>query len=305
MSTDASTYTYAAWLFDNSTKAGRLRTALVRQLAEHVETEDGLPTSGRFLFYELEQLAVIPKAYRRADGSKKPRQPGQDISDALTDLREEGIVPWEWIVDEGRSLEVWRYAATVAEFLRGVVDQARVDLWNGHSPPLVLTESRSLAGVLRPIARDYLTPISSTAGQSSGSLLAVEIAPLLIEDPSRYVIYFGDFDFQGDDIEHATRRKLEEHVGQALDWQRLAITAEQVEEYGLTPIEKTDHRFRPPRKYEAVETEALRQHVIVGLLREHLDRLLPTPLEDVQVREQAERQRVADYLAAYYEEAEH
>ena len=211
-----------------STKAGRLRRALLRCLVEHQE-HGALPTSGRFLFYELEQSGVIPKAYRHANGSKKARLPSQDVSDALTVLREAGVVPWEWIVDEGRLLVEWDYATSVAEYLRLACLSARIDAWDGMPPPLVVTESRSLAGVLRETVADYLCPIVATAGQASGALLALDVAPLLRRDADRHVVYLGDFDFQGEDIEQATRRRLEAHVGQTLSWERLALTAEQVE----------------------------------------------------------------------------
>jgi hypothetical protein len=294
-------YEYARRVFGSeTTKAGRLRRAVFLRLQDHAE-RNALPTSVRFLFYELEQLGEIPKAYREADGSKRARQPAQDVSDALTDLREAGLVPWSWIVDEGRTLEKWRYASSVAKYLLDVCGHARIDAWDGLPPPLVVTESRSLAGVLRATVAEYLCPIVATAGQSSGSLLAVEVAPLLREDPSREVVYLGDFDFQGDDIENATRRRLEGHVSEDLEWERLALTAEQVKKYELPVIEKTDHRFRPPRRYEAVETEALRQEIIVGLVQERLDSLLPQPLENVRVREANERREVAGFLTRRYE----
>jgi len=284
-------------LGSETTKAGRLRRALLRILDGHP-----VPTSVRFLFYELEQAGEIPKAYRHANGSKRARQPSQDVSDALTDLREGGLVPWEWIVDEGRTLVEFGYAPSVAQYLRDRVGQARIDAWAGQPPPLVICESRSLAGVLRSTVAEYLCPIVATAGQSSGSLLAVEVAPLLSFDLSRPVLYLGDYDPQGDDIEASTRKRLEEHVDGQLVWQRLALTAQQVEKFGLTPIEKTDHRFRPPRPYEAVETEALRQDVIVELLRERLDELLSQPLDDVRVREREQRQQMTEYLDRYEDE---
>jgi hypothetical protein len=105
------TYEYA--LSRPGTKAGRLQRVLLARLRDHHE-RGALPTSVRFLFYELEQAGDVPKAYRNADGTKRARQPSQDVSDALTHLREVGLVPWEWIVDEGRSLDEWRYASSVA-----------------------------------------------------------------------------------------------------------------------------------------------------------------------------------------------
>jgi hypothetical protein len=65
------------------TKTGRLQRALLELLDVH-EREGTLPTSGRFLFYELVQAGIVPKAAtgkRRAD---------QNTIDALTHLREAG-----------------------------------------------------------------------------------------------------------------------------------------------------------------------------------------------------------------------
>jgi hypothetical protein len=58
-------------------------------------------------------------------------------------------------------------------------------------------------------------------------------------------------------------------------------------------IDKVDNRYRPPRPYRAVECEALGQAVLERMLRRVLDRLLPEPLERVQVREQRQRTALA------------
>jgi hypothetical protein len=45
-----------------NTKAGQLQRACLEILREH-EEDGALPTSGRFIFYELEGRGVIPKVY--------------------------------------------------------------------------------------------------------------------------------------------------------------------------------------------------------------------------------------------------
>jgi hypothetical protein len=76
-------------------KIGTLREHLRRLYAEHVR--DGMiPTSARFLFYELIAAAIISK---HAIGA---RRPDQDMVEALTSLRERGEIPWSAIVDETR-----------------------------------------------------------------------------------------------------------------------------------------------------------------------------------------------------------
>ena len=107
-----------------------------------------LPTNGRFVFYELEQDGVIPKAYFDADGTKRARPPSQDVTDALTDLRKAGLIPWDWIVDETREVANWQFAATVHDYVIEAAERARIDCWGGEPAPLVICEARSTKGVL-------------------------------------------------------------------------------------------------------------------------------------------------------------
>ena len=52
------------------TEKGRLQRACLELLREHERDEDGLPTNGRFVFYELEQRGIVPKHYA---GKKRAR----------------------------------------------------------------------------------------------------------------------------------------------------------------------------------------------------------------------------------------
>jgi hypothetical protein len=186
-------------------KISRIRDALIQLLREH-ERDDTLPTSGRFLFYELIGRGVISK---ERDGS---RRPDQIVTDALTQLREDGSIPWDWIVDETRTLEDYSGATSIKQALLDYLPAARLDPWEGETP-LVLTESRSLAGVLRPVAWNYRVQIASTNGQCGG-FLHTKIGPLLADAETARVLYLGDFDLAGNQIEANTRRVLEEESGQ-------------------------------------------------------------------------------------------
>jgi hypothetical protein len=252
-------------------------------LRQH-ERESTIPTNGRFLFYELEQRGVIPKAYLAAGGSRRARQPGQDISEATMRLRELGLVPWWWLVDETRKLTTWRYAASAYNYVADSVSRARIDCWRDEPPPLILCESRATAGVLERIAGDYLCPITATGGQSGG-FIVTDIVPVL-QDNERKVLYLGDCEERGpgDQIEANTRRYIEKHAGRTFTpdaWIKVALTPEQV-----------DRRYRPPRPYKAVECEAVGQAVLERMLCKVLDGLLPEALERVQLREQRQRAKV-------------
>ncbi len=285
-------------LSKETTKAGRLQRACLRLLLEH-EATGAIPTSIRFLFYELLDQGVIPKVYRDKTGAEKKRTPSQDISDAVTVLREldSGAIPWGWIVDETRTLEEWRYAVSVQSYVEEVLPVARIDLWGGESPPLILCESRSLAGVLRDIAQDYLCPIAATNGQAGG-FLHTEVAPLVAGPPGRgrRVLYLGDLDLSGGHIEANTRAVLEGYG--ELEWEKVAITDVQVRERAFPAKSKLDYRFKPARAFDAVETEALGQARIMELLKERLEAAVPEPLSVVLGREEHQRVKVRKRLSA-------
>jgi len=213
-----------------------LREALLELLREH-ERDDMLPTNARFLFYELIARSVVSKEKTGA------RRPDQDMHDALTQLRESGEVPWDWIEDETRTLEDYSGYSSIQKGVLAFLANAPLDPWKGRVP-LVLTESRSLSGTLRSIAQRYRIRIASTNGQCGGFLHTV-IAPLLENgDAAPRILYLGDYDLCGNQIEDNTRRVLEQEIGEQLDWKRIALTAEQVAQYELPTIEKRDRRYK-------------------------------------------------------------
>lgn len=143
-------------------KIGVIRDLLFKLLQEH--RRDGtIPTNARFLFYELLQRRHLSK---RQTGA---RRPDQDLHDALTDLREGGRIPWDWIIDETRLVEDYTGYPTILDGVLATLPHITVDPWRGDAP-LNLTESRSLAGILRGTARGYRIRIAATNGQCGGFL---------------------------------------------------------------------------------------------------------------------------------------
>ena len=202
-----------------------------------------IPTNGRFLFYELVQRGQYSKnrtGSRRAD---------QDLTDALKDIREDGQIPWDWLSDETRTVDVFTGYPSIREGALAILPHIELDPWCGDAP-MILTESRSLAGVLRNVAREYRARIASTNGQVGG-FLHRDIAPKL--EAGARVLYLGDLDLSGGQIEDNTRRVLEREVSGPLTWERVALTKQQVADFKLPVITKEDKRYKPARLHEAVE----------------------------------------------------
>jgi hypothetical protein len=267
------------------TKVAALREAVHKRLIAHAE--DGtLPTSNRFVLYELRQIGGPLYGHK---SRRHGRSEDQNLSEASMWLRDHGLVPWGWVADETRTVVEYLYAGSVAEYVTGSVGRARIDVWGGSPPPLIVCESRTFGGVMeRTVGEEYLCPVTATNGQAGG-FLHTNLAPLLTgEHAGRPVLYIGDLDLRGADIEANTRRVLEQTVG-PLDWRRVALTTAQVEEHDLPIVTKQD---KAKGAHAAVEVEALGQGIVTALVREALDDLLPEPLAQVQVREREQQREV-------------
>jgi hypothetical protein len=128
-------------------------------------------------------LAITPRPAAVSTSTRAPspavgsqtgpggRRPDQSLHDALLDLREDGHVPWDWIVDENAI--------------------AREPVPRRHA-----------AGAL---CSDYCGRIAATNGQCGG-FLRTDFLPVLSEGDR--VLYLGDYDLAGGQIEENTRRVL-------------------------------------------------------------------------------------------------
>jgi hypothetical protein len=156
---------------ENTAKGKLQRIALERML--HKQRLGEIPTSIRFVFYELEQAGLQSKRAKNLDGSDSKRKPDQNLIDALTHLREHDLIPWGWVVDESRDVSTWLYADSVAEYLANSVELANIDRFPGVPRPIILCESRGVAGVLeRGVAYEYLVTVCPCGGNCHGFFCA-------------------------------------------------------------------------------------------------------------------------------------
>jgi hypothetical protein len=259
------------------TKYGRLQRACLDMLRRY-EADGALPTTVRFVYYDLKQAGYpLTRHARRTDD--------QDVIDAVKVLRDVGLVPWEWLADESRSVEGPHLASSVTQWVLDVLGEARVSAWDGQPRPVVICESRGVRAALRATSGRYGAWATSTNGQVGG-FLHTDIAPLLTAGGP--VAYFGDWNPAGSMIEANTRSVLERVVG-PLRWQRLAVTPEQAGQAGLPPKPGSDRRFADGRPHVSYEAEALGHGGLNRLLAAWLGEQLPVPLEEITGREHAER----------------
>jgi hypothetical protein len=99
------------------------------------------PITGRGIGYKLFTAGLIPSMETKEM---------QRVYRLLRQAREEGIIPWEWIVDETRSLKKVSTWDDPEQYARAVARSDRRDFWNQQP---VRCEVRSEKRCARPGAR--------------------------------------------------------------------------------------------------------------------------------------------------------
>lgn len=151
-------------------------------------------------------------------------------------MRREGRIGWQHIVDGSRDTSFHSAAFdSPADFIETYGRFYRVPVWHGQRVE-IWCESRGFEGSIESLARRWRINTVAFAGQPSDSLL-YSLAERIARNDKRgertLILYCGDLDPAGLEIEDAPRRKLREQWGVSPDWARVLVTPDQVETYHL------------------------------------------------------------------------
>ncbi len=260
---------------------------LDRALAEIVAEIE--PATVRQIFYQAVVRGLVPKD--EAKGYKL-------VQRRLVKLREAGVIPYGWITDNVRVVRGHNryegpegYARVAAEFYRR-------DYW-ADSPVNVEVwlEKDALAGVLVPtVVEECGLDLHVTRGYASVSYL--ESAASFIRNDGRptYVYLLTDFDPSGLGIaDTVTVELMNRSYPTEVYVERLAVSREQIDEYGLPtrPTKTTDSRARKFVRQHgtgSVELDAIPPDTLRGLVRESIElHMDPRRLDALRLAEREER----------------
>lgn len=172
--------------FGPCSKKGRGRAQRSLDLIEamYAIAKAAQPITGRGVGYKLFVVKLIPSM------DKPDLKP---VYRLLKEAREEGIIPWEWIVDETRELEkvgTWRDPAS---FVRTVSNAYRRDFWRQQPVRVeVWSEKGTVRGVLQPVLDKYGVGFRVMHG-FSGATSIYDVAQSNDERPL-IILYVGDYD---------------------------------------------------------------------------------------------------------------
>ena len=198
--------------------------------------EAARPITGRGVGYKLftrgliESMAVpeMRKVYR-----------------LLKEAREEGYIPWEWIVDETRELERVSSWRDPASFVRCVSRSYRRDFWQQQPKRVeVWSEKGTVRGVLQPVLDHYGVGFRVMHG-FSGATSVYDIAQ---EQDGRLLIalYVGDDPSGMFMSEQDLPKRLEKYGGHHVLVRRVALVKPDLGTLSTFPAsdKKSDSRYK-------------------------------------------------------------
>ncbi len=202
---------------ETGSKKGRGRAQHSIDLIEamYAAAEAAQPITGRGIGYKLFTLGLIPSM---------ARSEMQRVYRLLKEAREEGIILWEWIVDETRELERVSTWADPAAYARVVARSYRRDFWNQQPVRCeVWSEKGTVRGLLGPVLDRYAVGFRVMHGFSG----ATTIHDVAEDTDGRdlIVLYVGDFDPSGMYMsEEDLPNRLVKYDGDHVTLKRIALT---------------------------------------------------------------------------------
>jgi hypothetical protein len=224
--------------FRPSSKKGRGRAKASLDLidAMYSAAEAAQPITGRGVGYKLFAGGQIP-SMARSEMAKVYR--------LLKEAREEGTIPWEWIVDETRELERVSSWNDPAEFMDVASRSYRRDFWQDQSHRVeVWSEKGTVRGVRAPVLNKYGVGFRVLHGFSSATAVN-DVAQ--DDDRPLNVLYVGDYDPSGLYMsEHDLPDRLERYGGDHVDIERIALVRADLADLSTFAAsdKKKDPRFK-------------------------------------------------------------
>jgi hypothetical protein len=229
------------------------------------------PITGRGIGYRLLTRGVIATMADMAA-----------VYGQLVAAREEGLIPWDWIVDETRDLEIktsYKNRKTAYETL---LYNYRHPLWLSQPYDCeIWSEKGTVRGLIQEVLDEYRLGLRVFHGYTSATSIyevATEIHRPLV------ALYVGDHDPSGCDMrERDIPERLERYGAEndlaEVDFRVIALTMDQIREHNLPSIAA---KPKDPRHKEYVkahgtrcwELDALDPRTLRQLLKEMVEPLI-------------------------------
>lgn len=168
---------------------GKSRASLDLIEASHKILAEIQPATVRAVCYRLFTMGLIQ------DMSKVSTN---KVSRHLVYAREQGIVPWEWVVDETREAERVSTWNNPNEIINAAVRGYRRDYWQDQPVRVeVWSEKGTVRGTVAPVLNEYGVTFRVMHGFASATALNAIAEASNDSDKPLFALYVGDYDPSG------------------------------------------------------------------------------------------------------------
>lgn len=259
----------------------------------------GYDLTVRQVYYQLVAQDLIPNNVRSYN----------QIQSLISAGRKAGLISWDMIVDRTRATIIPPHWSSPGDIVQASVDHYANDKWRTQENHLeIMCEKQALAGILEPVCQELDVNFTSNRGYASDSLMyqvAQRLAKKAMAGKAIYVLYFGDHDPSGLDMDRDIASRLEMFSYLNFETRRLALLMNQVEEMNLpeNPAKSSDSRYAN-YLYEfgdsSWELDAVEPDELVRLTTEAVESLRDDDLWEVAVEEEEEgRQELQEFADQY------
>lgn len=263
----------------------------------------GFDLTLRQLYYQFVSRDIIPntqKSYNK-------------LGCVVNDARLAGMIDWDAIVDRTRELRTLAHWDDPSDIVEACSKQFNLDRWDGQKyRPEVWIEKDALVGVFERVCRELDVPLFSCRGYTSQSEMWVAAQRMLGYRKKKQipiVFHFGDHDPSGKDMSRDIQDRIALFTGNQLNFERLALNMNQVEQYGPppNPAKITDSRangYIAEFGGQSWELDALEPTVLARLVRDAVEGVVEKDKMDEAIREQLKDRETLSLVAKRFGEVE-
>jgi hypothetical protein len=192
---------------------------------------------------------------------------------AATKARNDGRVPFAWIVDRSRTsyrVHNWKNMSQLGKAIENELLGYRRDFWQDQPNYVeIWCEKDAMTGSIEPVTREYgveLFPIRGFNSTTKAHEAAMRLLNQREAGKNIVVYYLGDWDPSGENMQGELYERVTSyrrgHRPWAFTYRRVAIHQEDIAKFKLPPLKVKDTDSRTPgfvRRYgnRAVELDAL------------------------------------------------
>ncbi len=266
----------------------------------HEVIESDPPMTVRQVFYQLVSRGVIEKTEKQYQGT---------VIRLMTDMRLDGSLPYNWVVDESRRVRVTQTFNSIKHALEHTAKfYRRSALAESDDYVEIWVEKDALAGAMWDVTSDFDVPLMVSRGMPSITFLhgsAMAIRKAARRGKGTFIYQFGDHDPSGVLIPQSIERRLTE-MCERLDCpppnvERVALTKAHIDEFSLPtrPTKRDKNKHAKDFEGDSVELDALPPHVLRGMVREVIEQHISAAATRVlRVADDSERELIRAWPGA-------